>query len=96
MFLLVKLTLLVVVLEDLVQHVLSNADLKFFLVLPQLIYKVLLRDGLGILFFAFLVLLLRHDVLLENFTGEEARTLASHGLNPGYVLVGYFSWGQLA
>jgi hypothetical protein len=84
--------LLFVVFEDLVQHVLPDADLKFFLVLPQLI----LSDGLGLLLFAFFVLLLRHDVLLENLTGEEPRALAGHGLNPGYVLIGDFPWAQLA
>ena len=92
LLLLVQLALLVVVFEDLVEHVLPDAYLELLLVLPQLI----LSDGLGLLLFAFLVLLLRHNVLLENLTCEEAGALAGHGLNPGNILVGDFPWAQLA
>ena len=83
--------MLIVVFEDLVEHVLPDADFELLLVFPQFI----LRDALGFFFITFIVLLLRHYVLLENFTGEEAGALASHGLNSGYVFVGNFPWAQL-
>ena len=95
LLLLVQLALLVVVFEDLVEHVLPDAYLELLLVLPQLI----LSDGLGLLLlslFALLGDLLRHYVLLEDFPGEEAGALAGHGLDPGYVLIGDLPWGQLA
>ena len=95
LLLLVQLALLVVVFEDLVEHVLPDAYLELLLVLPQLI----LSDGLGLLLmslFALLGDLLRQYVLLEDFPGEEAGALAGHGLDPGYVLIGDLPWGQLA
>jgi hypothetical protein len=90
MLLFINFALLLIALDDLIKHVLPDANQELLLILPE----VVIGDMLGRIFCLFG--LLRQDVLLEDFSGEEAGAFAGHGFNSGDVLVRNFPRAQFA